>query len=764
MRIPPLLVAILIIALPGALLGPVWQRGGLGAGEDDILYYFPARALFADALARREWPWINPWTGLGRPIPADPQAAVWYPPTGLFALLPPVTAYPTSLWLHYSLALWGMYRLLRGQGLGRPAASFGAAAFAFSGFMLAHRAHFALQNAAAWTPLVLWRFRQAAARPGVKRLVAAGAVLALQVLSGHVQIAALTALAAAALVLVPERETAGLGVGRPTRVGVWCGACGLAAGLSAVQWLPTLAYLGQTTRVDRTYLDFVENSWHPGSVIGCVLPMLFGQRTPNFFPQPYWGPSHQVEQFAYPGILPLLLAGLALRPGWATDPRRRPWVILGVGGLLLALGQYGPVCPLLYWVPGSSLFRCPARGWLIVNLAIAALAAATFADLGPRLSPDRARLRAAALSWTRRPVVKTALLIGVPVLLVLLGVPLMGPAARSAALEALRPWNPAIWVPCLAGLLSFVTLRIVVRGWRRTGLLALLPLVTLVDLGVIGWTFDVPRGRADALALLLPSVPSPWLDVVRTSGHRLWVVTARDDGTPGEYHDPLDKCVANTSILRGILTLTDYGPLQPRSYVQRFGFQPWGESWKAAELLADTRWMRLYNVGWVLLCDPVWPAPDGCELLLMTSQGWRLYRNPSAAGPAVLEDAGQPGAVRHVVDTPARATTTVADTWPANPSRAAAAERAHWPRLVLSQLHLPGWRVRVNGVAAELERVDGVLMGVRIPPGEVATVEWEYTPPWMAAGATLSVLTLLGLAGIAALGWCRGGSKVAASV
>jgi hypothetical protein len=175
-----LVIALAVVLLPGLMLAPVWHNAGLGAGEDDILYYFPARTFFHDTIQAGHWPWLNPWTGLGRPFVADPQTAFWYPTTWLFAVLPPLWAYPASLWIHYSLALWGMYLLLRLTPLSRHAALFGGVAFAFSGFMLAHRAHFTMQHAAAWTPWVFWSLaRLARAQFSVRRLVVAVVFLAL---------------------------------------------------------------------------------------------------------------------------------------------------------------------------------------------------------------------------------------------------------------------------------------------------------------------------------------------------------------------------------------------------------------------------------------------------------------------------------------------------------------------------------------------------------------------------------------------------------
>ena len=252
MRSWRIVVLLLALLLPGVMLAPVWRLRGLGAGEDDILYYFPMRSFFGDTIRSGQWPVLNPWVGLGRPYLADPQTAVWYPFTWLFAALPPLVAYPLSLWLHYSLALWGMYRLLRAMSLDATAAFFGGVAFAFCGFLLAHRAHFAMQHAAAWTPWVIWRvsrYVQAPPAAGRSRLAPAALACSVQAFAGHVQVALLTVAAtlvyllARPLVEVLRRRRTPSHAGLPRLLGRWAllGASGV--GLFAVQWLPTSEYL-----------------------------------------------------------------------------------------------------------------------------------------------------------------------------------------------------------------------------------------------------------------------------------------------------------------------------------------------------------------------------------------------------------------------------------------------------------------------------------------------------------------------------------------
>jgi hypothetical protein len=728
-------VPIVVLLMPGLMLLPAWRLSGLGADEDDILYYLPSRTLLHEMAQRGEPPWLNPWTGLDRPYLADPQSAVFYPATWLFALLPPLRAYPLSLWLHYSLALAGMYRLMRGEGLNRPASLLAGVVFAFGGFLLAHRAHFAMQHAAAWTPWVFWTLGRYCAHTdpsrgsAARRLGVAALACGLQVLAGHVQIAALTALGS--LVWLAAREPR-----RAAAVTRWLMTWVCAAGLTAVQWLPTYAYVRECTRGDRTYVDFVENSWSPLSASTLLLPMLFGQRTPNFFGGPWWGPSHQSEQFAYVGVVPLALAVVAVRAGWR-GRERTGWLALLVSALLLALGGLGPICPLLYWLPGANLFRVPARGLLLVNLALAALAGGALHALAGRVSPQRARLRAAALQLGARPLAWAAVLVGLGGATAAVQLILLDGRARSDVLSWLRPWSPAVWVAAVFVLSGLALLHGVARRWKQPRLTALLLLHAVLDLGVIAWSIDVPRRVQRAEDLLSSPDRDAWLAEVRRATGRLWVIAPRaaPSDFPGEYHDPIGKGASNTNILAGVASLSDYGPLQPRRFAEAFPLKPWGETVDAEARLRDPSWRRVFDVAWVLLCGPDPPLPEGCQAVLTTPSGYRLVRNPDAAGPAFLEDPVRGGVLRYEPRSGSDFMLRVALREPEEGRPAAAA------RVVVSRLALPGWRAETAGRTVPIEAGGDGLMRVTVADGQPVELRFRYFPPGLIAGATISALT-----------------------
>lgn len=721
------MVAAVVLVAPGFFLAPAWRLAGLGIGEDEALYYLPSRAFFGEHVRRGHWPALNPLTGLGRPFAADPQSAVWYPPTWVFALADPVPVYAVLLWGHYVLAAWGTYRLSRALGAVPPAALFAGIAFAFSGFMLAHRAHFAMQNAAAWTPVVVWLLHRAALAGG-RRVAWAAVAVTMQCLSGHAQVAAITALGSLAWTVAQQRRVP---LALPRWVAVWA----LAVGLFAVQWVPTALYVRECTRVQNDYWDFTQNSWHPASALTAVMPMLLGQRLPNLFDQPWWGPSHQTEQFAYTGIVPALLALAAIRGAWRGGAPRRAALALGASGVLLALGKYGPICPLLYALPGSNLFRVPARALLLAHLAAALLAGFSLHDLMIAATPATARLRAALLAWTRRPVALAAALLALCLVAAGVGGLVAGGAARKAAWAAVAPWRPAVWVPLIVVTSSLAAVHSLARRWRRPAHGALFcAAVTAADLAVVGWTLDVPAGWPKLDEWLRPPAREQWARHVAAASGRLWVVT----DTAGVYHDPIRKGAANTNMLLGIASLTDYGPLQPRLMRDRFRFAPWGVTERAAELLIDSGWMAACNVRWILVCDPALPPPAGCEPVMRTTSGERLFRNDRALGAAFIEDATGTAAAR---------VRGGRDTLRADVDAAPSGTRR---RLVLSQVGTAGWRASIDGRAAPIRAAHDVLMSVDLPE-TACSVTWVYSTPGLRMGAFASGATAVAILAAVAL-------------
>ncbi len=81
------------------------------------------------------------------------------------AVLPVFTAWTLNLTLAYDVALAGMYLFLRRQSISTTGAAFGAATFAFAGYMTAQIVHIDLIEGAAWLPWTLVAIHALTERP-----------------------------------------------------------------------------------------------------------------------------------------------------------------------------------------------------------------------------------------------------------------------------------------------------------------------------------------------------------------------------------------------------------------------------------------------------------------------------------------------------------------------------------------------------------------------------------------------------------------------
>ena len=384
---------------------------------------FPTYRFAAAALRDGAWPLWNPFLYGGAPHAADIQAGFLYPPNLLLFLLWPKFPYSALQWLsigHVWFAGAGMYLLLaRGLRVRRVAALAGALAFMFSDAFIVHFGNLNFNAAASWLPWVMWAYVRGLEAGSWKRerqiadskwqmansrwqvghhqfavcnlqfAALSGILLAIATLAGHIQATLFIVLALVIYSLFwlwLHRELTPIPCHArrlSTRLLVYLSTCLLVSFLLAAPiLLPALQLTGYTARAGWSYTQTAGYSLSPAQLIGWLIPGFFG-RGPQF----HWGAWPRVE-VGYLGILPLILAGLAL----ALRRDRRTWAWAGLAGasLVLALGIYAIPHGWLTLLPGFGQLRAPARFVLVTDFALAALAAIGLdAVLGPL--EDRAR-------------------------------------------------------------------------------------------------------------------------------------------------------------------------------------------------------------------------------------------------------------------------------------------------------------------------------------------------------------------------------------
>ncbi|KKK47008.1 hypothetical protein LCGC14_3159520, partial [marine sediment metagenome] len=177
------LIVAAAVLMPAAMLYPLWSCP-TSAGEDDVVYYWPLRTMAARGVLAGDRPEWDPGEATGVGLFADPQTGLYFPTTWLWLVLSAKLAYALSIFLAFAAAFGGTYLYLRRVGLRPSAAVFGATVFAFCGFMVGHRVHLGLIQAASLLPWGLWAIERIRTRPAAA-LAWLAPIFALTLAAGH---------------------------------------------------------------------------------------------------------------------------------------------------------------------------------------------------------------------------------------------------------------------------------------------------------------------------------------------------------------------------------------------------------------------------------------------------------------------------------------------------------------------------------------------------------------------------------------------------
>jgi hypothetical protein len=366
----------LVVLVAVAWTWPIGLGGRMPVGGDVTRFSIGLMAELGRAYHELRLPLWNPRWGFGFPGLAESQMGVYYPPhVLLYGWLGTEAAYSASFVLHTVFAGVGAFWASRRFGASARSSVLAGAAWALCGSFLIHQTHQWGYTVGSWMPWA-WGLAWPLARgAGTRReALLLAAVLTLQVLPGHFQLAFLTQVSVLGLALwgLVERPSgarrACLGA-----LGV-VGAVGSVALLGALQLLPT-AELARLASSDRDFEYLSGFAATPVHLVSLVAPGLF-HRSPLWRPVA-WDPFHTSpeEVMPYVGLVPLFLAFGALRRGWRADAAVRALGWLVAGSLLLSFGPYMPGFRWLIEVPGFSFFRAPARWAFVTQLALALLAA-----------------------------------------------------------------------------------------------------------------------------------------------------------------------------------------------------------------------------------------------------------------------------------------------------------------------------------------------------------------------------------------------------
>jgi len=323
---------------------------------DLILENYPWKLFLRDSFRNRQLPLWNPYLFAGHPFLANGQHSALYPLSAVFYALPLWRAFGVFAWVQLGLAGVFAYLFARVLGIRPPGGVISGITFQLSGFLVVSVVHPMIVAGASWLPfilamveLVIQQRPALAGRPASLPWSVLGSVgLGCQILAGHAEntyfVLLVTAFYAAlrlgGMALKSWKADGRTAAQRRQKVvrslvrpALWLLLTAvLGAALGAVQLVPLYEVVSTSFRGGETAASLAQvRSWAypPRRLIAFAVPNFFGSPAHHSIfdlfswhhvPAPqrgdgqyvYWGIKNHVEGGAYLGLLPLLLATVAL--------------------------------------------------------------------------------------------------------------------------------------------------------------------------------------------------------------------------------------------------------------------------------------------------------------------------------------------------------------------------------------------------------------------------------------------------------------------
>jgi hypothetical protein len=485
------LIAVCSVALLVPLFGPL-LTGRVFVSSDLVWFHLPLRYLYQQALHAGDTVLWTPSIFAGLYLHGEGQAGLFHPfHQLLYRLMPLGMAFNLELIASYPMAFAGTFWFLRRLRFSHTAALFGAMLFAFSGFNLLHYHHINMVAVVAHMPwlltaadVVIVDERRRARAFG---FAAIALILGSEFLLGFPQGVWWSAITLAAFGLFRAGEA------RRWRQLLPCAAA-VAIGvlLGGIQLLPTADAAAQSARMGAPRDFALMYSMHPFNLLQVSSPYFFARGAYNE------RETMLFHEFGiYSGaILPVALAWVWIRRHELAERRVliTAVTVFAAAALVLALGRYGGLTALLTQLPVLQVLRAPVRYIVLVQFALAILAAITIDDL-LAIADGRSSAPAGPMAPLWIPAAT-----GIVTTLAL-NSQLLGYGRHTFASAAAAAPGVAI--------VAAVTLLVFLAGRRVRWAIAALIVVTAADLAAwgIGYIYQEPARTIAKLIAAIPAAP-----------------------------------------------------------------------------------------------------------------------------------------------------------------------------------------------------------------------------------------------------------------
>jgi hypothetical protein len=655
--------------------------------------HIPFRFFFARCLADGSNPSWFPDLFCGVYLQGDGQVGMYHPlHRFLYTFLPFEQAFNFELFITYPMMLLGTYLFLRRWAVTRGAAVFGAMLFTFSGFNLLHFMHMHCIAIIAQMPWLLVAVDMSIRGSAQERLFGNFLVTLLtasQILLGHMQFVWFSSLAEFSYVLFLVRSW------RLATVLSLALAKVLGLVVASVQLIPSAESFLASQRNVATYSPSML-SLPPANLIQLVAPYAFKGRI-VMLP----GEANTQEYGIYCGAVTLTLFVWAVAAGFRrgrADSLSKWSFVLALVALVLTLGVYGGLYPMLSKLPFVGWFRAPCRYIVLAQFAMSVTCAVAFSRLSSGERGGR------GLFLVSLPVLAVAALAAIGLL------PLV-PTLRNDFLMGYAATGALAWAGPLLFLLAAILVIVAARG--STWALGTLILFAAVDQAFYGLSFvkSWPVQTLEELAgtVRVPGHPAeqridihPTTDDVATlSGHKLvWGFVGLVPAKTLDYTDPTVLRLASAAYR----IVKHDAPAGAASEPGGLTLERIDNPLPRARLVSDC----VVQKGQVSL--------EGINV-----------DTTAVVSDAAETDARASGSVTVLADAPGRMSLST--------------ECTGRQLLVVSESYHPGWKATIDGAPSRVLRAYGDFIAIGVPMG-THRVDLVFDPDSLRRAGRLSVAGL----------------------
>jgi hypothetical protein len=778
----PICISVIVLFLPTLISGRALFWG------TPLLQFVPWWSYAFETLKAGHLPLWNPMVGMGAPLVANYQSALFYPPNWLLGLLYIIGGVPVLAWgqtiivlLHLIFAGIGMAVLTRQLGLNKLAQTISGLAYGLSGYLLARAGFLSFNAATAWLPWVIVCLTPGGINPLKSQYMYLIGCLSMLILAGHAQTTWYIFFLAFLWTSYwtwkrgddPEKKSQAIiwiqkfysVVHEWLKLAV---AIIIACCITALQLFPTIEYLSQSQRASAVDFELAMTySFWPWRLLTFLAPDFFGNPAHG----DYWGYGNYWEDAGYIGLLPLLLAIFALvysiKSNLKTKNERQDKIqekfpeltlfllLILIAIFLLALGNNTPVFPWLYHhLPTFNLFQAPTRIMLLFEFILALLAGIGVSNWF--------RPKGRALYWTRLGTAgAVSIAIGAGVAWYRMGdvsptfiyataqagmwgvgaglLTLTAPKRENSAQpHNINSWKINLWQWTVIG---FVMLNLVTAGWGLNP-------TTSLEIYKDSPTAIEIREIVNNHRIYMPAVVEHEIKFVR--------FLRFDTFYPEENWQNLRSVILpNTNILDGLRSVNNFDPVVPGRYAR------WMNALTQVDPGMNYLMMTWMDIGVVERIEKnvelnvrfyplqgsyhVWWAE--CSLLARSpDDAWEMVFNDINIQSQVVIEGKEPvdGPIcSNHADKMIGLSDESVDIHEDGPNRIVVhvnSPDVGW--LVFSDTWYPGWKVSVNGKLTHLYPANYLFRAVPVNQGSQKII-FKYQPSSFLFGVMLSLLSVV---------------------